>query len=312
MAQDQRIVTLLPSATEIVYALGLEPVATSHECDYPPAANAKPAVNYSRVDPEASTHEINEQVAQADRGDGVYGIDVEALARADPDLIITQGICEVCAVDRVLVEDAVERIDADPEVLTTDPHSLEDVLDDVARIGRAVGREERARELVAELEARIDRVGTGVEDLAPDECPRVAVLDWTDPVMVAGHWVPGMVESAGGQCGLEEPGGRSRPREWTRIREYDPEVLVVAPCGFDLEQTRENLADLRDREGWADLTAVREGRAYAMDGHGHVNRPGPRLVDSLEALAGVIHPDRFDRPAPDVARPLADLAPSPE
>jgi len=307
-----RIVTLLPSATEIVYALGLEPVGTSHECDYPPAARGTPAMNYSRVDPEASTREINEQVAQAERGGGVYGIDVEALDRADPDLVVTQGICDVCAVDRVLVEDAIAEIDADPDVLTTDPHSLADVLADVERIGRAVGHEERARELVAALEERVERVDRRAPDpgSGDGECPRVAVLDWTDPVMVAGHWVPGMVETAGGRYGLEAPGGRSRPREWAEIREYDPEVLVVAPCGFDLGQTRENLADLTDRAGWAELTAVREGRAYAMDGHGHVNRPGPRLVDSLEALAGLVYPDRFDRPAADVARPIADLATS--
>jgi iron complex transport system substrate-binding protein len=298
-----RIVTLLPSATEIVYALGLEPVATSHECDWPPEAAEKPAVNRSRVDADASAGEIDAQVLEAEGG--VYDIDLAALERADPDLVVSQGICDVCAVDSVLVREAVDELGLDCEVLTTDPHSLEDVFEDVERIGRATGREARGEEVVADLRERVERVRERTADLAPDERPRVAVLDWTDPVMTAGHWVPELVEWAGGEYGLAERGAASRPREWAEIREYDPEALVVAPCGFGLEQTAENLADLADREGWADLSAVREGRAYAMDGHHYLNRPGPRLVGSLEHLAGLLHPDRFDAPPGDVARPLA-------
>ncbi|EMA41456.1 cobalamin-binding protein [Halococcus hamelinensis] len=297
-----RVVSLLPSATEIVYALGVDPVGVSHECDYPPAAAEKPAVNRSRVDPEASSAEIDRQVLEAEDGEGVYDIDLATLDRLDPDLVVSQGICDVCAVDSVLVRDAIDQLDLDCEVLTTDPHSIDDVLDDIRRVGRAVGREERADELVAALEARVAAV-EAVTD-AIEERPRVAVLDWTDPVMTAGHWVPEMVDLAGGSEGFTEPGAASRPREWDEIREYDPEALVVAPCGFDLDQTAENLADLTEREGWHDLTAVREGRAYALDGHWFMNRPGPRLVDSLEHLAGLIHPDRFDAPPADVARPL--------
>ncbi|EMA44054.1 cobalamin-binding protein [Halococcus saccharolyticus] len=300
-----RIVTLLPSATEIVYALGLEPVGTSHECDYPPDAATKPAVNRSRVDAEASSAEIDSQVLEAEDGDGVYDIDLDTLDRLDPDLVISQGICDVCAVDSVLVREAVEKLALDCEVLTTDPHSLGDVFADIRRIGDATGTRERADELVADLEARVDTVAATVEKA--DERPRVAVLDWTDPVMTAGHWVPEMVELAGGSYGLAEPGDASRPREWDAIREYDPEVLVVAPCGFDLDQTAENLADLTDREGWDDLTAVLEGRAYALDGHQFMNRPGPRLVDSLEHLAGLVHPDLFDSPPAEAARPLRTL-----
>jgi iron complex transport system substrate-binding protein len=300
-----RTVTLLPSATEIVYALGLEPVATSHECDWPPEAAGKPAVNRSRVDADASAGEIDAQVLEAEGSGGVYDIDLDALERADPDLVVSQGICEVCAVDSVLVREAVEELDLDCEVLTTDPHSLEDVFGDVERIGRATGREDRAAAVVADLRERASCVRERTADLGPAERPRVAVLDWTDPVMTAGHWVPELVEWAGGEYGLAERGAASRPREWAEIREYDPEVLVVAPCGFDLDQTAENLGDLTEREGWTDLTAVREGRAYAMDGHHYLNRPGPRLVDSLEHLAGLLHPDRFEAPPADVARSLA-------
>lgn len=297
-----RVVTLLPSATEIAYALGIEPVGVSHECDYPPEATDKPAVNRSRLDAEASSAEIDRQVLEAEEGEGVYDIDLDTLEALDPDLVISQGICDVCAVDSVLVRDAVETLDLDCEVLTTDPHSLGDVFCDIHRIGEATGTEERADELVADLEARVEAVETTAADT--DERPRVAVLDWTNPVMTAGHWVPEIVGMAGGSYEMADLGGRSRPVEWDDIREYDPEVLVVAPCGFDLDQTMENLTDLTDREGWDDLTAVREGRAYALDGHQYVNRPGPRLVDSLEHLAGLIHPERFDAPPMDVARSL--------
>ncbi|PSQ64642.1 MAG: cobalamin-binding protein [Halobacteriales archaeon SW_9_67_24] len=300
-----RIVTLLPSATEIVYALGLEPVGTSHECDYPPDAATKPAVNRSRVDAEASSAAIDSQVLEAAEGEGVYDIDLDTLDRLDPDLVVSQGICDVCAVGSVLVREAVDELDLDCEVLTTDPHSLSDVFDDIRRIGDATDTRERADELVADLEARVDAVAATAEKA--DERPRVGVLDWTDPVMTAGHWVPEMVELAGGSYGLAEPGDASRPREWDAIREYDPEVLVVAPCGFDLDQTAKNLTDLTDREGWDDLTAVREGRAYALDGHQFMNRPGPRLVDSLEHLTGLVHPELFDAPPDEAARPLRML-----
>ncbi len=301
-----RVVSLLPSATEIVYALGVEPVGVSHECDYPPAAREVPAVNRSRVDPDATSAEIDEQVEAALEEGGVYEIDRERLAALDPDLVVSQGICDVCAVDEVSVRAAVDDLGLDTEVLTTDPHSLDDVLADIRRIGAALGREERAGDLVGDLRERIGAVERAVADT--DERPDTAVLDWLDPPMVAGHWMPGIVETAGGRYGLADPGERSRPREWDDIREYDPDVLVASPCGFDLDQTAANLADLTGREGWADLRAVREGRVYAVDGHHYVNRPGPRLVDTLEFVGALLHPDRFADPPAGAARPIPALA----
>ncbi|SFR99021.1 iron complex transport system substrate-binding protein [Halomicrobium zhouii] len=302
-----RVVTLLPSATEIAYALGVEPVGVSHECDYPPEAAALPSVNRSRVDPEASSAEINDQVAEAEASDGVYAVDKDALAAVDPDLIVTQGVCDVCAVDHVLVEEAVADLGLDAEVLTMDVHSLADLFDTIERFGDALGEREAAAGLVASLRDRVEAVEeTAAEASAgDDESPRVAVLDWLDPVMVAGHWVPEMVEKAGGAYDMEDAGAHSRPREWMEVREYDPEVLVVAPCGFDLDQTRENLADVTDRPGWGELSAVQEGRVHLVDGHHYVNRSGPRLVDTLEFLAALIHPERFDRPPADAVQSLA-------
>jgi iron complex transport system substrate-binding protein len=300
-----RVVTLLPSATEIVYALGVSPVGVSHECDYPPAAREQPAVNRSRVDPDASSSDINEQVAEAEAGDGVYAVDRETLATLDPDVVVTQGVCDVCAVDHVQVADAVADLGLDCEVLTLDVHSLDDLFESIHRVGAAIDRPDRAVDLVADLRERV----TAVEQTAAraTETPSVAVLDWLDPVMVAGHWIPELVELAGGRYEMAEHGAHSRPREWTEVREYDPEVLVAAPCGFDVAQTTENLDDLTERPGFDDLRAVREGRAAVMDGHHFVNRSGPRLVETLEYLAALLHPDLFDAPPGDAVRDLATL-----
>ncbi len=299
-----RVATTLPSATEIVAALGCEPVGVSHECDHPPDVASIPSITRSRIDTDATSGEIDRQVLEVGE-EGVYEVDVETLGALDPELIVTQAMCDVCAVDEAVVERAVAEIPADPEILTTDPHTVADVFGDVERIGRAIGRERLAGEYVASLGARLSAVRERVPDGV--DRPRTVVFDWTDPVMVAGHWMPELVDAAGGAYGMADPADRSTPREWEAVRAYDPELIVVAPCGFGLEQTAENVTDLTDREGWAELSAVREGRVWAMDGHHYVNRPGPRIVETAEHLAGVVHPDRFGEPPADVAVQLSDL-----
>ncbi|MDR9380424.1 MAG: ABC transporter substrate-binding protein [Natronomonas sp.] len=300
-----RVVSLLPSATEIVAALGVEPVATSHECDYPPRVRDAPSVVKSRIDASTSSAEIDAQVQESASEGGVYRIDREALAAAAPDVVISQGICEVCAVDTVAVESAIEELGLNCELVTTDPHSVGDILRDIESIGDALGRRERAAELVDELRARIDRIATTAAE-SPIE-PSVAVLDWLDPPMVAGHWVPELVELAGGEYGLADPGDASTPREWVEIRDDDPDILVAAPCGFELDQIAENRSDLTAREGWSSLRAVRMNRAYAMDGHHLTNRPGPRVVETLETLAALLQPEHFDVPEPWMATSLPEL-----
>jgi len=280
-----RVVSLLPSATELCYGLGVEPVGVSHECDYPNAASELPVVIRSRIDADASSADIDEQVQEATVEGGVYEIDRETLARLDPDVIISQGMCDVCAVDDAAIRAAVADLDLDADVVTTDPHSLADLFDDIDRLGTVLDRDERAAELIGTLRERVEEVTRST----PDDGPRVAVLDWLDPVMVAGHWIPEMIDSVGAGHGLADPGDRSTPREWQTIREYDPEILVAAPCGFGVDQTLENTADLTDREGWSELSAVQSGAVYIMDGHHYVNRPGPRLVDTLELIADVVH-----------------------
>jgi len=289
-----RIVTTLPSATETAAALGVEPIGVSHGCDYPPSVASRPAITRSTVDPDAKSGEIDSQVLEAAEDGGVYDVDTETLEALSPELILTQGMCDVCAVDEVVIADAVAEIDADPDVLTTDPHCVADVLEDLERLGGAIGREDRARTVRQRLEARIERVRERTADLEAEKRPRVAIFDWTDPVMIAGHWTAELVSWAGGEYGLAEVGDRSRPREWAEIVDYDPELVIVAPCGFDLAQTAENRRDLTDREGWNELTAVREGRVWALDGDQYLNRPGPRLLTTLEALARIIQPDIFE------------------
>jgi iron complex transport system substrate-binding protein len=305
------VVSLLPSATEILYALDVEPVGVSHECDYPPEAAELPAVNYANVDPDADSSVINEQVAEAESsGEGVYGIRVDVLDDLDPDVIVTQGICDVCAVDSVLVEDAVSRIDADPEVVTTDPHHLSDVIGDVERVGAAIGHEDEAAAVAADLRDRVEavreRVATHLDETG-EERPRVAVFDWLDPVMVAGHWMPDVVDAAGGAYEMVESGASARPREFSEIVGYDPEVAVAAPCGFGLDQTTRDLDALTERDGWHDVSAVESGRTWALDGNHYANRPGPRIVDTVEHLAAMLWPDAFDAPPREAARPLAEL-----
>lgn len=317
-----RVVSLLPSATEIVCALGVDPVGVTHECDYPPRVADLPTVVDSAVDTTGASGAIDDEVRAASAGDGVYDLDVERLRDLDPDVVVTQGICDVCAVDESVVRRAVADLDLEADLVASHPHTLGDVFDDVARLGRVLDREAAAADLLADLEARVEAVRERVAEADTDAAVETdanaeadegarstaTVLDWMDPVMVGGHWVPELVEIAGGGFLLAATGERSGPIEFDTLRDADPDVLVAAPCGFSLDQTARNLSDLTGREGWEELSAVRNGRTYAVDGNHFVNRPGPRLVDTLEALAAILHPGAFDDPPKDAVRSLEGLS----
>lgn len=291
-----RVATALPSATEIVYALGVEPVAVSHECKYPSEAADRPRLNSCVVDPDGTSEDINEQL---DAHDQIYEVDRDTLRETDPDIVITQAVCDVCAVDELLIRDAVEEMDLDCEVLTTDSHSLDDVLDEVLRIGDAIDRAEAAQDLVDDCRERITAVEKRAADaVAENGRPRCIVTDWMEPPMVAGHWTPEMVEFAGGQYGITEPEAYSVPEDWDDIVDFDPEVLIVSPCGFSIEHTLRDVDELQNLDGWSDISAVQDGRVYAMDGD-ILNCSSPRLVDALEHLAGLLHPGYFDAPPAD-------------
>lgn len=292
------VVSLLPSATEMLYAVGVEPVGVSHECDHPPGAASKPSVTSARIDPEGTSAEINESVASAEEADGIYGIDTDVLGSLDPDVVVTQDVCDVCAVGDDAVRRALDEIDASPRLVTLHSHTIGGVFDDIETVGDSVGRSDAAEEVVTDLRARLDEVR---ERTAPLDDARTVVLDWLEPPMVAGHWVPELVEAAGGTYPLASTGDTSTVRDWGEVLGAEPEALVAAPCGFEITQTVENFDEVAGRDGWEAIPAVERGRAYAADGNAYFNRPGPRLVDTAEVLACCLHPDEFGPPPADAA-----------
>jgi len=306
-----RIVSLLPSATEIAFALGLgdQVVAVSHECDYPPAARQRPAITRSPLHGhDLTSAEIDRRTREELRSGGtLYYLNDDLLRRLAPDLVLTQELCEVCAVAQPEAERAVRELGTAPRVLSLEPNTLRDVLGTIEAVGAATGREAAAAALVAALAARIERVGAAGVTVATR--PRVFCMEWMDPPWVAGHWVPEMVALAGGEDVLGTAGAPSRPFEWERVVAARPEVVVLMPCGYDLARTLADRPVVEALPGWAALPAVEAGRVYAVDGSSYFNRPGPRLVDGLELLGHLLHPDRFAAPAlPAAAAPLASAA----
>ena len=290
-----RICSFLPSATEIVYTLGRGDSlrGVSHECDFPPDARTKPAVVRSRFDSEAlSIREIDDAVRElALRGESVYEIDEDALAAARPDLVITQRLCEVCAVPFEDVERAAARLAPAPEVMSLDPHGLDDVIDDVLAVGRRVGADAEAHHAAFGLRARIDAVRRAAA--RADAAPSVACVEWLDPVIIAGHWIPEMVETAGARDALAEPGAPSRAIELDDLIAADPDILVLMPCGMDAARAAAEFRALPNAAEWRRMSAFAAGRVYAVDSGALFSRSGPRLVDGLEILARIVHPDMF-------------------
>lgn len=298
-APAQRIVSLLPSATEIVYALGLGDrlAGVTHECDFPPEARAKPQLTASALPHAAGSREIDRHVRRSlHEGSSLYTLDAELLERLEPDLIVTQELCEVCAVSYDIVARAAKRLRSDPRLISLEPSSLDDVFANIVTVAELCGVAERAHELVAERRARCAALAERVAGLPR---PRTLVLEWTDPPMSGGHWTPGLVELAGGTPILANPGANSVVLAWTAIAAADPDAIVVAPCGYDLERTCMAVAELAAEPAWNELRAVRAGRAVALDGNAYVNRPGPRLVETAELFAAAIHSGSVELPAAD-------------
>lgn len=293
-----RIVSLLPSATEIVHAVGLGDrlVGVSHECDHPAAVRGLPRVTRSLIPADATSAEIDAAVRDGVRKrQPLFALDAALLASLRPDLVVTQALCDVCAVAEGKVAAALAGLPGPPRVLTLEPHRLGDVLAGMQAVADAAGAADAGRAAVAALQRRIDAVAARSAAVAAH--PRVMLLEWLDPPFTAGHWSPEIVRLAGGAEVLGREGERSRAVAWDDVRGADPEVLVVACCGFDVDRTRQELPLLTGRPGFRDLACVRSGRVYLMDGNAFFSRPGPRLVDALEALAHLLHPDVHPRPA---------------
>ncbi len=287
-----RIASLLPSATEILCALGLAEhlVGVSHECDYPPEIVGRPVLTEPKIDPRGTSRAIDDAVRALVRdGLSVYRIREEALRSARPDLIVTQEQCEVCAVSTTEVRAAAQALLAAPAtIVSLAPNRLEDVLADFTRVAAAAGVEDAGARLVAASRERLERIRRRVAHA--HSRPRVACLEWLDPPMIAGNWIPELVALGGGTAVLAEAGAHSATITWQALADAAPDVAIVMPCGFGLEQTRRELPALVARPEWQALPAVRNGRAYVADGNAYLNRPGPRLIDSAELLAGLIQP----------------------
>ncbi|MPZ85090.1 MAG: ABC transporter substrate-binding protein [Actinophytocola sp.] len=284
-----RIVSLLPAATDIVAELGRLPdlVGRTHECDWPAEVATVPVVTTSEVDADRmSSREISAAVGAGHQGSSLYGLDTETLAGLAPDLVLTQDLCEVCAVSYRRVSEAVRVMDAGPRVLSLEPRTLAEVLDTVRVVGDALGVPDVAAARTAALRRRLDEVRRRVAGRAR---PAVLAIEWLDPVWPAGHWVPEQIELAGGVPLLAGAGEHTAAIEWRLVLDARPEVIVLLPCGFPPDRTRAELALLTERTGWRDLPAVRAGAVWVLDGPAYFNRPGPRVVRGAEVLAHVLH-----------------------
>ncbi len=288
-----RIISLLPSATEIICALGLsdELVGISHDCDWPPEIIGKPVLSQPAIPGDLSSREIDQIVRElVHSGLSVYHLDAEQLRALQSDLIVTQELCEVCAPSFSEVLKAAKILDVEPKIVSLEPTRLDEILENIELIGQLTNREAQAHKLIARLRGRIERVRACTERV--EERPRTLAIEWLEPLFVAGHWVPEMVELAGGEP-LGEIGEPSYEITWIDIERFDPEIIVLMPCGFTPEQTMQELDLLLDYENWGELRAVKDGQVYIVHGSYYFNRPGPRIVIGLEILAKIVHPELF-------------------
>ena len=301
-----RIVSLLPSATEICFALGLgdDVVGVTHECDYPLEARARPQLTRSNLPERLQTHtganpqpnpersvEIDRHVRESvHAGSSLYSLDAQLLERLSPDLIITQELCAVCAVSYDIVNSAAKRLRSDPRVVSLEPTTLEDIYATILTVSEIASVPDRGKKLVELLRSAADAVRARTKRR---ERIRTLLLEWIDPPMSAGHWIAELLELAGAEPVLANPGGDSQVLTWDAIAAADPDAIFVSPCGYDLRTTTEAVDALRAEPSWAGLRAVRARQAWAVDGNAYVNRPGPRVIRSAEIFAESLHPDVF-------------------
>jgi len=293
-----RIASLLPSATEIAFALGLgdQVVAVSHECDYPPEASNRPVLTKSAI--HQKTHrslEVDREVER--RGGDIYEIDTKLLDELKPDLILTQELCAVCAVSYTKVKEAARVLDSDTKIVSLEPNNLEEIIDNIRLVGSMTGKVSRAEELASELSRRIERVREKTRMV--EQRPRVFFMEWLEPPWAGGHWIPQMVDYAGGVEGLGTLGKPSHRIGWEEVLDYQPEIIVLSPCGFDLDGVLKEIHVLASYPGWERIPAFQSSNIYAVNASAFFSRPGPRVVDGLELLAHIIHPQLF----PEFYRP---------
>lgn len=292
----ERIVSLIPSATEIVCALGFQEklVARSHECNFPAGVERLPVCTEPTFNPEGTSAEIDRRVKSIlEQALSVYRVNADVLKQARPDVIVTQSQCEVCAVSMREVEQAArDYLNVQPLIVSLAPNALDDVFADIQRVADALGAAGTGAQVVARLRQRIDAIAARTRRLTSR--PTVACIEWIEPLMSAGNWMPELVEIAGGVNLFGEAGKHSPWMKWEELAAKNPDVILLAPCGFNVERSLKELPALQRAPQWASLRAVREGRAYVADGSQYFNRPGPRIVESAEILAEMLHPELFN------------------
>jgi iron complex transport system substrate-binding protein len=290
-----RIVSLIASSTEIVCALGLQDqlVGRSHECDYPTDVQQLPSCTAPKF-ADGTSYQIDERIkAILQEGLSVYRVEAGALGELAPDVIITQTQCDVCAVSLADVEEAVcDMIGSKPRIVAMEPNALEDIFVDIRKVADALEVSARGEDLVARLRARMDQVAQPAGRL--DDRPTVACIEWIEPLMAAGNWMPELVEMAGGHSVIGAAGEHAPWMSWEQLQELDPDVIIAMPCGFDIERTRREIPTLTTKPEWSNLRAVIAGRVYVADGNQYFNRPGPRVVEALEIMAEMLHPEYFE------------------
>jgi iron complex transport system substrate-binding protein len=297
-----RICSLLPSATEILFALGLEDsvMGVTHECDFPPAASKKPALIQPRLDPTAPAAVINQRVSEIiQRGESIYAVRDDLLRAIEPDLIITQDLCHVCAASPDDLATVLSKLKKQPRILTLAPHKLADVWDDIRRVGAATGTEVAANAVAEKLSAEVEAIRTATNSLSAR--PRVASIEWLDPLFNAGHWVPEMVECAGGIDVLAQAGQPSVPIASVDVIAARPDIIVVMPCGYDAPRAAQEFRATSFPHDWRDLPAVRSNSVFAVDANSYFSRSGPRLAQGIAILAQIFHSDFVTSEAPTIA-----------
>jgi iron complex transport system substrate-binding protein len=296
MTTTPRIVSFLPSATEIVFTLGLgeQLIGVTHECDYPPEARSKTVVVRNVLPLETMTQvEIDQAVAERiHSGQSLYQIDESLLQELAPDVILTQNLCQVCAPSGNEVSQVLNALAKKPQIVWMTPRSLAEIEQNIRELGEVTGHSQQAEKLIEDGRARMDQIAELARSVS--HRPKVFFFEWLDPIYCGGHWVPEMIKIAGGVDELGQEGADSVRIPWADVVKWAPEVLVIAPCGFNLEQVRAQVPQLFALPGWSDLPAVRNGRVYAVDANSYFARPGPRVVDGTELLAHLFHPDLFD------------------
>ena len=295
-ATTKRIISLLPSATEIVACLDLESalVGRSHECDYPPEVKNLPICTEATLNSNNKSSQIDVDVkALLQQALSIYKIKVDLLEQLQPTHIVTQDQCDVCAVNFAEVEKALAQLtQSQPQIISLQPNLLEEVWHDIQRVGETLGVE--SEPILSQLQARIDAITEQVKDLSPRALPTVVALEWTEPLMGSGNWIPELIEIAGAKSLLGVKGEHSPYLTWESLIEANPDIIVIFPCGFDLKRTELESEVLSQNPHWSSLKAVRNSKVFIADGNAYFNRPGPRLVDSAEILAEIIHPELFD------------------